>query len=291
MPTRDLLATIPDPDVLLQDVAPEELGVWDIRAEDAISGLISKGPTHGGDDLDSLIALMHRVPLFADAYVALSHGPVTKGERGILLSRAVRAGEAYVRARTQGLIMWWRDIVTRPYMRASAALALHCAQMGRMGDAIDQLKALLILNPHDDQGVREALIGFLVQEKRWGEAVQIISGFSRDTDVVALYARVLIAWQDEREDDPSRGHYPRAEAALHRALSVNALFAAALGDTEIFELAPGVMLGEHKDDVAIASLGALRNAWEAQPEALGWLFLHTLKQLHDLSRAPLQQAA
>lgn len=291
MPTRDLLSAIPDPDILLQETAPEELGVWDIRAEEAVSGLIAKGAALDEAELESLVSLMHQVPLFADAYVALSQGSVTKGERGILLTRAVRAGEAYVRARTQGMIMWWRDLVTRPYMRASAALALHCAQMGRMGDAIDQLKALLILNPHDDQGVREALIGFLIEENRWGEAVQIISAFSRDADVVALYARVLIAWQDEREDDPERKHFPRAEAALHRALGVNALFAAALGDTEIFDIAPGVLLGENRDDVALASLGALREAWESHPEAMGWLMLHTLKQLHDLSRPPLRQAA
>lgn len=62
-------------------------------------------------------------------------------------------------------IHFWGSLGTRPYMRARAALAyLLWQQFGKTQEAIDHFRAMLELNPNDNQGNRYAIICCLLEQ-------------------------------------------------------------------------------------------------------------------------------
>lgn len=62
-------------------------------------------------------------------------------------------------------VHFWGSFDTRPYMRARAALAyLLWQQFGKTQEAIDHFRAMLELNPNDNQGNRYAIICCLLEQ-------------------------------------------------------------------------------------------------------------------------------
>src|SRR5439155_1134639 len=54
---------------------------------------------------------------------------------------------------------FWGMLEARPYMRARQQLADLLLDAGRVSEAIGHFEALLALNPNDNQGVRDILLG------------------------------------------------------------------------------------------------------------------------------------
>lgn len=58
---------------------------------------------------------------------------------------------------------FWGFLETRPYMRARAGLASVLWRTGRHRDAIGHYRAMLKLNPNDNQGIRYVLARHLLE--------------------------------------------------------------------------------------------------------------------------------
>jgi tetratricopeptide (TPR) repeat protein len=96
-------------------------------------------------------------PELADAYNGLAEVSVYRG-------RALAAEEYYRKAYEKAkarlgtedkkAFAWWGELETRPYMRARQGLGTLYLETNRYDEAIREFKALLELNPNDNQGVR-----------------------------------------------------------------------------------------------------------------------------------------
>lgn len=110
-----------------------------------------------------------------------------------LYRKAVEAGE-----RTLGKELFedqkghfWGILETRPYMRARLDLANLLKKDGRLLDAINHYEALLELNPNDNQGVRDLLVGAYLAAGNLEGARRLISKFEKDVSATFAWSRVL----------------------------------------------------------------------------------------------------
>ena len=96
-------------------------------------------------------------PDCADAYVCLAElaptaqDALAEWERGVAAGTRVLGGE---RALDRYAGHFWGMLETRPYMRARLGLAQCLWALRRREQAIGHCRALLRLNPNDNQGVR-----------------------------------------------------------------------------------------------------------------------------------------
>src|SRR3546814_12291790 len=77
-----------------------------------------------------------------------------------LYRQGVEAGERALGDEFEGLSgHFWGFLQTRPYMRARAGLAITLWRLGDQQAAIDHYRAMLILNPNDNQRSEERRVG------------------------------------------------------------------------------------------------------------------------------------
>lgn len=99
------------------------------------------------------------------------------------LQKAVAAGErslgaAFIRANKGH---FWNIIETRPYMRALAQLAGLLRGMGLNLEAIKHYEDMLALNPNDNQGVRDPLLGLYLGTGNLEGARKLLKKYERDS--------------------------------------------------------------------------------------------------------------
>lgn len=83
-------------------------------------------------------------------------------ERAMALAAEQLGAEVFTKeARKANLPPFWAATETRGYMRARQALAMVLWKQGHLKEAVGHFKALLRLNPNDNQGNRELLIDCL----------------------------------------------------------------------------------------------------------------------------------
>jgi tetratricopeptide (TPR) repeat protein len=117
----------------------------------------------------SRIALAHKAltisPLCADAYNLLAAEAATAVEARDLYARGLEAGELALGP--EGFEEYdghfWGFLETRPYMRARHGLALALLKLGEEEEAMKHFRAMLKLNPGDNQGIRYLLLGCLLK--------------------------------------------------------------------------------------------------------------------------------
>lgn len=133
-------------------------------------------------------------PDCADAYVLLA----TETARGLreeaeLFEQGVRAGERALGRESfeEEAGHFWGLIETRPYMRAREGLASTLWALGERSSAIEHAREMLILNPNDNQGVRDFLLEWLLAEGKDEEAGALLKRYEKDPSAVWLYGRAL----------------------------------------------------------------------------------------------------
>lgn len=157
------------------------------------------------------------------------------------------------------------DIEFRPYMRARAGLARCLWQLGERDEAISHFTEMLRLNPGDNQGLRYALIHWLLCENRDGEARDLIRQYDEES-AHWLYPEALVLYRSE-------GETKRANRKLKDAMMEN-------------EFVPLYLLGQRKEpkrvpetfelgseEEAMVYVGAYSAiaAWRSTEGALKWL--------------------
>jgi tetratricopeptide (TPR) repeat protein len=208
-------------------------------------------------------------PDCADAYVLLAERSSSLDEQRSLYEQALDAGE---RALGAGAFedsnrTFWGDVATRPYMRARLGLAECLSDQGELDAAVGHFRALLQLNPDDNQSVRYLLLTLLLRENRNDEATALLDEHD-EADALWSYASVLLAL---RARDPRL-----ARTRLRVALKSNRHVPRYLtGQRELpdDDLPAAYTLGS--DDEAVWCASELIEPWTGTPDAIAWLRAET----------------
>jgi len=200
-----------------------------------------------------------------DAYVILAESDGDIEEAYALYAKGEEAGrrvlgEAFFRDEVGH---FWGILQSRPYMRARQGMAESLVTMGRIDEAIGHFQEMLRLNPNDNQGVRDNLVGLLLQTGRLEEAAALLKAYKCDQVAVWNYSRALLTFMQKGNTATARKHL--AKAIKDNPYVVDYL----LGEEEVPMSPQGYTIGSKEE--AVVCFECLDDAWESAPGALEWL--------------------
>lgn len=181
------------------------------------------------------------------------------------LERAVAAGERTLGPKffAENKGHFWGRLETRPYMRARGNLADQLRSLGRTAEAIGHFEAMLELNPNDNQGNRDPLLGCYLLIGDLEGARRLFAKYPESLMAISAWGRVL-----ERFLSGAQG-----EAAMARkeAVQNNPYVEAYLTGRKRMprQLPEGFSLGSEAE--AVICVDALGEAWRRHPDAIQWL--------------------
>lgn len=220
-------------------------------------------------DLDETIALAEKALGLsadcADAYIVLSR--IVSDPRQALalaaegLAAAERALGAERLAASAG--RFWRDEVTRPYLRARLAYGERLWSIGRRDEAAGHLLDMLRLNPADNQGVRYLLAAHLIELGRDEDFDRLIARYDEPLASV-LFSRVLREFR--RSGDSAAARRLLAKARLANRHVVTQLLDGAPHDDDLPRaFSPGTV------SEAVLYVEDFAGGWKQTPGAITWL--------------------
>jgi tetratricopeptide (TPR) repeat protein len=203
----------------------------------------------------------------ADAYVLLAEESAGSWEEALTLYQSgMKAAERALgdKAFEKDVGYFWGLVETRPYMRARLGAAEALYILGRREEAIAHGRELLRLNPNDNQGVREPLVNWLIEEGYDDEAGDLLKRYEAPEFAAWCYSHALLTFRQE-------GHGPEAEESLRRAISVNHHVPKCLLDVRgrLKPRPPYWSPGDKNEAISYTYWGFF--AWLSRPEALDWL--------------------
>jgi tetratricopeptide (TPR) repeat protein len=211
-------------------------------------------------------------PDCADAYLLLAESCRDINQARDYFEQGVQAGE-----RAIGPAMFkqlaadgafWGYLETRPYMRAREGLASILWEQDEHTAAIEHMRALLQLNPNDNQGLRFRLTSWLLttgDDLALKRAADLLKQFKEDDSAFMVYSRLLLALR-------TKGAGPAAEKALETALKSNPYVPLYL----LGVLPPPTQqpdyygVGDQNEAIIYLEEGGVE-AWAARDEDIAWL--------------------
>ncbi|MGA2572200.1 MAG: hypothetical protein ABSF23_16965 [Terracidiphilus sp.] len=182
------------------------------------------------------------------------------------LQKAIEAGERSLGAKFIGENKghFWLLLETRPYMRALELLAgeLKCA--GLNADAIRIYERMLALNPNDNQGVRDPLLGLYLAASDLAGAGRLLKKYKEDSMANFAWGRVLERFL--------AGDRSGARAALKKARAANRFVELYLTAQRPLPEDPPEMYSPGSEEEAVLCLSNLSGAWAEHKEAAFWLY-------------------
>lgn len=201
-----------------------------------------------------------------EAYAILAYEEKDCRKRMHLLRQAIKAGE-----RTLGP-QWeqeykghgWLTLETRPIMRAMTRLAIDLQQEDCFDEALQIYRRLMVLNPHDNQGIRYQLAGCLYEAGLDSELTALLKQFADDPTADLLYVKALQLFRKE-------GASKRAGQALLAAFNQNPYVPIFLSDiVEMPEDSP-VRTGIGDESEAVAYVMDCCYMWDDTEGATKWM--------------------
>jgi tetratricopeptide (TPR) repeat protein len=182
------------------------------------------------------------------------------------LKKAVEAGERALGAKfiQENKGHFWLLLETRPWMRALDRLANELKEAGLNLDAIKIFERILELNPNDNQGVRDPLLGLYLTVGDLKGAGKLLKKYENDALANFAWGRVLERFlADDRAG---------AKAALEIARAANRHVELYLTARKPLPKDPPEMYSPRSEEEAVLVLSNLSGAWAAHKEATFWLF-------------------
>jgi tetratricopeptide (TPR) repeat protein len=199
-------------------------------------------------------------------YVLALNAASSRQEQITLLEQAVSAAERrlggppfFVENRGH----FWAILETRPYMRARAALADILRGEGRLAEAMKQYEALLDLNPNDNQGLRDVLLGCYLRTGDLEGSRRLLEQYEQDCGAVFSYGRVLERFL--------AGDLEGAAMARQAARQANSHVENYLTGRKQFPRRPPEWCSPGDENEAVHCGYYLADAWRRHPAALAWL--------------------
>ena len=217
-------------------------------------------------------------PLCADAYTLLAEEATTAAEARELYARGVDAGALVLGPASfkDDAGHFWGILETRPYMRARLGLALTLQTLGEDEAAIEHFRAMLRLNPNDNQGMRYLLLITLLRRDDMPALKALLEDYDEGS-TYWLYTQALIAYREDRARTAA------TVRLLKEARSVNPHVPGILAGSEPPEPALGDYITLGGADEASEYVRECGEAWRRTPGAVAWL-ASALTSRHSLKR-------
>lgn len=158
---------------------------------------------------------------------------------------------------------FWGIVQTRPYMRTRTHLAELLRLAGRLPEAIAHYEAMLELNPNDNPGNRDPLLGCYLAAGNLEGARRLFEKYGASGMAVFTWGRVLERYLS--------GDLAGAAAALTKARAANAHVEPYLTGARPMPAERPDYYQPGKASEAIRVVDFLLAAWRRHPAALHWL--------------------
>jgi tetratricopeptide (TPR) repeat protein len=204
-------------------------------------------------------------PLCADAWVLLAEEAAQSAEEALdFYRKGVEAGELALGPAgfKKYAGSFWGFLETRPYMRARAGLASALRGIGQHEAAIDHYRALLELNPNDNQGIRYVLAASFLERGDVPALKALLSQYDEDCTAQWRYTQALVAF---REGNPA------ADKIAEQAWCANNHVPALLSGTRKALPPVGDYITIGGEDEAAHYAEENGAAWQSAPGAVEWL--------------------
>ena len=207
-------------------------------------------------------------PLCADAYSLLGQEAFMPEVKRDYYAKGVEAGEKAIGSKKFRELegSFWRFHETRPYMRARAGLAETLWKLGDIDGAIGHYKALLKLNPGDNQGIRYVLSSCYLNSGKDVELKKLLASYEASGSALWLYTQALVAFREGDKNAPKI-----AEAAWKSNKHVSAM----LAKTKRLTPSKDGCVTVGGSDEATAYVEDNGDAWQKTPKAIEWLIQTT----------------
>jgi len=237
------------------------------QAEDLIDAAFDAA---GRRQLQLIRRVLALSPDCADAYFLLAERTSDPSEARAFYEQAVAAGERALgpNAFTDPDREFWGDVSTRPYMRARAGLAECLLERDDIEPAVAHFRALLQLNPLDNQGIRYRLLTTMLLAERNADAEALLKEYGEDGPRFQ-YAGVLLALRAK--------DHRLARHRLRAALKWNRRVPAYLIGRKNFPVDLPSFYGLGSEEEAVLSANDLIGPWSSTPGAVEWLRAETRK--------------
>jgi len=207
-------------------------------------------------------------PLCADAYVILAAETARSAEeRRDLFARGVEAGELALGPEgfEEYAGSFWGFLDTRPYMRARVGLADALLRLGDVAGAVAHWRAMLALNPNDNQGIRYLLAVELLRQGDMPGIKALLAAYKGEWSVFWLYTRALVAYRE------GRGGAKSTAALVRDAREANPHVPGILSGAEPPVASRGGYVTMGGADEATWYVEECGPAWRGTPGAVEWL--------------------
>ena len=211
--------------------------------------------------IDALVIRAQTRRLTPDEFIAELRAAVEAGERNLGENELI-----------EGRGHFWGILETRPYMRARRELAMALLGAGQLREAADEFAAMLELNPNDNQGVRDYLLGVYLALNDLDGAANLYRQYDEDNSAVFAWGRVFLLMLSGR----------RAEArkALEEAFQNNPWTAAFFFGERAPSDPDSWGLGDEDEGDHAAS--ALLPACAEHPDIIVWIAKEGLGVMHAM---------
>lgn len=237
-----------DPKERAQELAYEAM---DADAADESLRLAREALEFDPDNVDALLVQLQHTVREDEEQVTELRSIVAAGERSL--------GADFL-AENKG--RFWGILETRPYMRARAELAEVLRYLDRHDEAIAEYEALLELNPNDNQGVREPLLGLYLLTGRLETARSLLAQFESDILAGMLWGAVFLHYL--------AGDRGKAIAAFRRARKYNRHMVPILtGRRSMPDVGDAYRLGSEEE--AAQTISYLGEVAVKHPDAVRWM--------------------
>jgi len=207
-------------------------------------------------------------PVCADAYVVLAEDAVRSVEEACEFYRlGMEAGARALGVETFSELVgyFWGELRTRPYMRARAGLAECLCRLGKYKEAVEHYRAMLRLNPNDNQGIRYLLAACLLVDLGDTESLlKLLREYDGDASAVWDYTWALVTFMYQ-------GDSPKARRLLKSALKQNPYVAPYLLLEKRLPKKLPEYIGMGDETEAISYCADFGAAWYKTKGAIAWL--------------------
>jgi len=158
---------------------------------------------------------------------------------------------------------FWGMVETRPYMRALNFLLSALRETGKTAEAIRQAEEMLELNPNDNQGIRNTLLGMYLETGNLDGARKLFKKYPTEYMAVFLWGQMLERYLS--------GDLKGAARIYRRASERNPYVFNYLTGRRRPDFELGDFYSPGDENEAILCLEEIGPAWQKHPEAIEWL--------------------
>lgn len=120
-------------------------------------------------------------------------------EKGVNIGKRIFGGKYLKDHKGQ----FWGYHETRPFMRCMFQYSDCLYKLGKKKESISILEEMIELNPNDNQGIRDQLMLYLLEQNNFDKFKKYSRGYSEDGGAYTHFNRALFAFKKEGESEKS----------------------------------------------------------------------------------------